>query len=1194
MSESAPKLFISYRREDTASHAGRLYDAMAARFGEGNVFMDIEIEPGVDFVDLIREVIGACQAFLVIIGPTWATLSNGDSESRIGDKEDYVRLEVETALRRRDVRVIPLLVGGARMPHPRELPEELRALTRRNALELSDLRWRYDVGRLMGTLEELLETGAASVAAGANAIEERPPAAATEVKAGHLKDSGFEKSIGAEVAGHRIEAIIGHGAMGVVYRARDLQGERVVALKVIAPQFAEDREFRQRFKRESRQAASIRHPNVLSIHRVGEEGNLLFITMDYVEGTDLRTFIGVRGRLDPGLAAAFASQVAAGLEAAHALGLVHGDVKPADVLIDGQEQAYLTGFGGTKRTGPGSALTKAGLIVGTTDYLAPELIEGNEPDARADVYALGCVLYEALTGFVPYPEGTATATMRAHVSDTPPSVRDRAPDVPMEFDIVVRRAMAKQPNQRFISAEAMRRAIDAAARGGPSRRGDAVVPGTASESRSTVPNPDAASQLPAPGSPADAHVASQRPVTSAEKSDQTRLGLSVATPAKTEAARSDADTAAPNGSRRNSGLRVAVAGLCLVVVVAAVLLLTSGGGQDSSTSNALRSAPAAPPLPPDLKWRPIRDALTRRQYAATTAVDGKVWIFGGIGRGYASTATQVYDPAHASWKTGPGLLLQLHHFAAVNYEGHVVLIGGFEGGDELDQLTRKQSDRVFELRHGGWKELPPLNRPRAAAAAAVVDGKIVVVGGQANDELVTQTEVFDGDGWKDMKPIPTPREHLAAASDGRYVYAIGGRELSSDKNLATLERYDPVSDSWTKLKSMPIATGGLGAAYVRGRLITVGGERPTSPSNAVWAYDIRTGKWAPLPNLPTARHGVAVTALGDSVYAVGGAAGIGHVQSTREAEVLNLSAAPAEAPETAGQGWQPIRHALFRRQYAASTAVRGTVWLLGGIGEGEAPSAKTAEYDRAIGNWAQGPELQEPLDHLMAVTYKGQPVVIGGFVDGHGSAGRASDRVYELRNEMWQELSPLNRPRAAAAAAVVDGKIVVVGGQANGQLVTQTEVYDGKHWKDMKPIPTPREELAAASDGRYLYAVGGRKLSSAKPLRTLERYDPVHDRWTTLPSMEAATGGVGAAYVRGTRRVIAVGGENLTGASNAVWEYDIQDRVWRRLPNLLSARHGVAVTGISDSVYAVGGGTVSGNGQPSQEAEVLKFDGASR
>jgi DNA-binding beta-propeller fold protein YncE len=177
MNASAPKLFICYRREETAAHAGRLYDAVAARFGERNVFMDIELEPGIDFVDRITEVVGACQVFLVVVGPTWATLSNGGNRPRLADREDFVRLEVETALRRGDVPVIPLLVGGARMPHSEALPEELRALTRRNALELSDLRWRYDVGRLMGRLEELIGTVSMPVPAVAEPPGERQPAA---------------------------------------------------------------------------------------------------------------------------------------------------------------------------------------------------------------------------------------------------------------------------------------------------------------------------------------------------------------------------------------------------------------------------------------------------------------------------------------------------------------------------------------------------------------------------------------------------------------------------------------------------------------------------------------------------------------------------------------------------------------------------------------------------------------------------------------------------------------------------------------------------------------------------------------------------------------------------------------------------------------------------------------------------------
>ncbi|ADB48541.1 toll/interleukin-1 receptor domain-containing protein [Conexibacter woesei] len=179
MSAAAPKVFLSYRREETAGHAGRLYDAIATRFGDANVFMDVELAPGIDFVDRITEAVGECRALLVVIGPRWASVTAaGRPQPRIAEPGDYVRLEVETALARSDVRVIPVLVAGARMPPPAQLPPSLQGLARRNAIELSDLRWRYDVGRLSDTLGELV--------AGASADDEGEPhaIAATAARSG--------------------------------------------------------------------------------------------------------------------------------------------------------------------------------------------------------------------------------------------------------------------------------------------------------------------------------------------------------------------------------------------------------------------------------------------------------------------------------------------------------------------------------------------------------------------------------------------------------------------------------------------------------------------------------------------------------------------------------------------------------------------------------------------------------------------------------------------------------------------------------------------------------------------------------------------------------------------------------------------------------------------------------------------------
>jgi hypothetical protein len=300
---------------------------------------------------------------------------------------------------------------------------------------------------------------------------------------------------GDEFAGHRILGVAGRGGMGVVYRALQLDLERPVALKLIAPQLAEDTAFRERFGRESRAAASIDHPNVIPIYYTGERDGTLYIAMRYVEGSDLRTLVRAEERLDAGRAAHIVNQVASALDAAHARGIVHRDVKPANVLLGAADHAYLTDFGLTKNLTSHTGSTRAGGWVGTLGYVAPEQIRGERVDARADVYALGCVLYHALSGSPPYQRDTDEATLWAHLHDDPPSVAAHAPGVPQRFDEVLRRAMAKDPEERYPSAGDLgRAALAAAGRGaapGPERR-VAVGEAAPGDEQETVVSPDQA------------------------------------------------------------------------------------------------------------------------------------------------------------------------------------------------------------------------------------------------------------------------------------------------------------------------------------------------------------------------------------------------------------------------------------------------------------------------------------------------------------------------------------------------------------------------------------------------------------------------------------------------------------------------------------------------------------------------------
>ena len=243
--------------------------------------------------------------------------------------------------------------------------------------------------------------------------------------------------------------------MGAVYRAQEVGLGRRVALKVIAPELAEGQRFRERFLHESRVAASLDHPHVVPIFNAGEDDGVLFLAMRYVEGTDLGKLLAAEGALEPGRAVGLLEQVAEALDAAHERGLVHRDVKPSNVLIAvaaGKEHCYLADFGLTKRTGSLSGVSAPGDVVGTLEYVAPEQITGDEVDGRADLYSLGCVLYESLTGQSPFPRATDVALLWAHVHEEPVPPSKARPELPRALDTVFARALAKDPGRRYASA----------------------------------------------------------------------------------------------------------------------------------------------------------------------------------------------------------------------------------------------------------------------------------------------------------------------------------------------------------------------------------------------------------------------------------------------------------------------------------------------------------------------------------------------------------------------------------------------------------------------------------------------------------------------------------------------------------------------------------------------------------------------
>jgi serine/threonine protein kinase len=258
---------------------------------------------------------------------------------------------------------------------------------------------------------------------------------------------------GEQLAGYQVQEQIGHGGMAVVYRALDLRLGRVVALKVLAPHLIEDEAFRQRFIRESRAAAGVDHPHIIPVYEAGEAGGVLFIAMRYVGHGDVRSLIDTKGRLPLARTVAIVAQAASALDAAHAHGLVHRDVKPGNMLLalasDDSDHVYLSDFGLSKHSLSPTTLTSTGQFLGTLDYVSPEQIQGHPVDGRADQYALACTTVEMLTGTPPFRHEDSMAVMWAQIESPPPSVTQRRPGLSPAVDEVIAVAMAKSPTSRY-------------------------------------------------------------------------------------------------------------------------------------------------------------------------------------------------------------------------------------------------------------------------------------------------------------------------------------------------------------------------------------------------------------------------------------------------------------------------------------------------------------------------------------------------------------------------------------------------------------------------------------------------------------------------------------------------------------------------------------------------------------------------
>ena len=744
---------------------------------------------------------------------------------------------------------------------------------------------------------------------------------------------------------------------------------------MLAPELATDDVFRARFLKESRVAASLNHPNVIPIYDMGAHEDLLYIAMRYVAGEDLRGVLKAKHVLAPEQALLLCGQAGRALDAAHRHGLVHRDVKPGNMLVEhgsdeeDPDHVYLSDFGITKHTASRSGLTATGKFMGTIDYIAPEQIQGRPVDGRADIYSLACVLYECMTGRVPFAKDIDAAVIWAHVEEMPTAPSSLLPTLPPGIDQVMARALAKDPADRYPTC----RELIAAARAAVGTTGSAPSPATVLGTSTVAPHP--ATVLGASPKPPPPLLPPPLPPAATPPPTQPPAAIFPLPRPARRASGHPAGRRLPGRGRRAARTGSGCCGLgALVLVIAAV-----GGWLIWRGTTGGSSAPAASSSPVTVQhagWRlgPASPFPVQQLHAAV--LDGRIWLAGGLtGLDQATNKTEYYDLAAHKWHAGPDLPFKVHHAMLVAYRGQLWLVGGFLPQGANMEAAASARVLILDPAKDRWVEGPALHHARAAGAAVVVGKLIVVAGGRTGgkaEQEVKPTEIYNGKSWQDAPAIPVPGDHLAAVTDGTYLYVIGGRTLSPSANHNAVQRFDPATGQWTQLTPLPVADSDLGAAYVSGQLITFGGENVLSVFRTVRAYNLATKAWSTLPNLAEARHGMGVAVIGNTIYAIDGQPrpGTTHPPPPCRPSPCPFPHQPFRPPGTGGWG-------VFRRSRCSSwhaAVLDGRIWLAGGLTGPDQATKKTGCTTRRSTPGVPARIWPFKVHHAMLVAYRGQAV----------------------------------------------------------------------------------------------------------------------------------------------------------------------------------------------------------------------------